>query len=280
MKSLLIGLAVSLVYALIIQLTRPDVPFSQNQYQANMIFAQEFIYLEEKPSQVIVGSSMATRMMFEGQDDIYNLAFGGGGPLTGLEIIRRSGYLPKTIYIESNVFTMKVDKAFIDALFTPVLFELRSKIVALQEKYQLLNLVGSLLYTYAGRSKKELLEQKVDVKLLDKLVETALVSRNKLVINEEEAFLNTWKNEIQYFIEHGTQIVFFEMPIDPRLAASQQQKQLRYLIASTFPGVDYILQDNLDGLYETSDGLHLTLRSAEAFTERFKHVIMYSSVDR
>ncbi len=221
-QSVLVGLTLVFVYVLAIQWTEPKVTFSQNQYQSNMIFSQDFIYLKKKPSNVIVGSSMAARLNFKKEDNIYNLAFGGGGPLTGLEIIRRSGTIPKSIFIESNVFTMDVDDAFLNTLFTPVLFNLRGKIIAFQEKYQVLNIVGSLLYNLAGRSKKEKLAQKVDVKLLDKLVKSALKSPEKFVV--EDILLEKWKRNIAYFKEQGSKLIFFEMPNDPRLVETKGRK--------------------------------------------------------
>jgi len=174
LKSIVVMLLLLMVYVLAIQFSKPNIVFYQNQYQSNVIFAQNFLYAEEKPSQVIVGSSMATRMKFEKNEDIYNLAFAGGGPLSGLEIVRRSGLAPKILYIESNVFTMQTEDAFLDKLFTPFLFELRGKVIAFQEKYQVLNIVGNYIYSFGVRSQEEKLHHIVDTKLLDKLVISAL----------------------------------------------------------------------------------------------------------
>ena len=64
----------------------------QNQLQQNYSYAQDFIY-EKKTPNIIVGSSMAARMKNEFlADNYYNLSFGGGSVLTGLEIIKRSGF--------------------------------------------------------------------------------------------------------------------------------------------------------------------------------------------
>lgn len=271
-KSVAVALLLSVFYILIIQVRQPKVSFSQNQHQANMIFAQNFIYLENKPSKVIVGSSMATRMKFKPSENVYNLAFGGGGPLSGLEIIRKSGFVPEAIYIESNVFAMPVENEMMDTLFVPFLSYARGKVVALQEKYQVLNLVGEGIYRIAGRSEQEKLAQKVDKTLLDKLVKTALGSGKPWRVQED--VLKKWHQNIAYFKEKGTKILFFEMPNDTRLIQTKSREKLRKTIKDEFPQLKYREENNQNDFYKTADGIHLTLKSAMAFTEYFRGNIL------
>ncbi len=268
------ALGLTLLYIVVISATKPKVTFTQNQYQANIIFAQDFIYRHPKPSRVIVGSSMATRMKFDKGEDVYNLALGGGGPLTGLEIIRKSGYIPEAIFIESNIFTMPADRKFLDALFVPVLFELRGKIIALQEKYQTLNLVGTFIYIFAGRSQEEKLHQRIDKKLLDRLVKSTLKQQNKPVIKNKEKLLSDWHRNIDYFLKKGTKLIFFEMPNDSRLAETEARKTVRNFIKTEFPSIPSIEQNNSDDRYQTSDGIHLTVKSAIDFAAYFKREIL------
>ena len=273
-KSLLLFVGMAVLYAVLVVTVKPKSTFVQNQYQGNFIFAQGFVYLEKKPSKLIVGSSMATRMKFTKEDGVYNLAFDGGGPLTGLEIVRRSRFVPKVIYIESNVFSMDVDEKFLDKLFTPVLFELRGKIIALQEKYQVLNLVGSFIYRFAGRSQKEKLQQKVDKALLDKLVSSTLQSSEKFHV--DKAVLEKWHQNIDYFRQQGTELLFFEMPNDSRVVNTKGRRSLRTLIKEEFPTIPYIEEYNMKDVYQTRDGTHLTWKSAIAFTEYFRTHILNS----
>ena len=271
-KAMLLFIVTVVLYVVAIALLKPDSTFVQNQYQGNFIFAQNYIYLNEKPSQVIVGSSMATRMRFEKKDDVYNLAFDGSGPLTGMEIVRRSGSVPKVIYIESNVFSMDINEKFLEKLFTPLLFELRGEVIALQEKYQLLNLVGTVIYSFAGRSQQEKLEQKVDIKLLDKLVISSLQSSKQFSIREMS--LQRWHKNIDYFQAKGTKVLFFEMPNDRRLITTNKRKELRKLLVEQFPNISYIEENNSEDIYKTVDGTHLTWASALAFTRYFKKYIL------
>ena len=273
LKSLLLFVVVAVLYVVVVAVLKPESTFVQNQYQGNFIFAQDFVYLDKKPSQIVVGSSMARRMKFKKKDDVYNLAFGGSGPLTGLEIIRRSGFVPNVIYIESNVFSMDVDEKFLDKLFTPLLFELRRKIIALQEKYQILNLVGSAIYRFAGRSQKEKLQEKVDKTLLNKLVKSKLSSLETFHV--AKAVLKQWHTNIAYFQKKGTKLLFFEMPNDSRLVKTEEREKLQSLIKKEFPNISYVEENNADDVYETGDGVHLTWSSAIEFTEYFKDVVLF-----
>ena len=268
------ALGLTLFYIIVIAVTQPKITFSQNQYQANIIFAQNFIYRQTKPSRVIVGSSMSTRMKFDKEDNVYNLAFGGGGPLTGLEIIRKSGYVPKAIFIESNTFAMPVDWKFLHTLFVPVLYGLRGKIIALQEKYQILNLVGTFIYAFAGRSQEEKLHRKVDKKLLDRLVENALKNRDKAMIEEKDRLLKQWHKEMRYFLQKGTKLVFFEMPNDSRLIQTKERKKMRSMIRYNFPTIPYTEENNDGDPYKTSDGIHLTQKSAAVFSRHFREYFL------
>ena len=267
-KTALFVLVLAVVYILLIAVTKPSITFAQNQYQANFIFAQNFVYDKKKPPVVIVGSSMATRMKFGKEDGVYNLAFGGGGPLTGLEIIRRNGYVPKEIFIESNVFAMPADREMLKNLFIPLLFQLRGEVIAFQEKYQLLNLAGEMLFRLAGRSQRERMAQKVDKHLLDKLVGNALAHQKKFEVDAD--VLRQWKKDIDYFQSRGTKLLFFEMPNDSRLVQTKGRKALRKLINREFPTIPYVEQNNVDNTYKTGDGVHLTVKSALEFTEYFK----------
>lgn len=271
-KSVLLVLVLVVLYILLIAVMKPSITFTQNQYQANFIFAQDFVYEERKLPRVIVGSSMATRMKFTKDDGVYNLAFSGGGPLSGLEIIRHSGYVPEEIYIESNVFAMPADSKMLKNLFTPLLFQLRGKVIAFQEKYQLLNLMGEMLFRLAGRSQTERMHQKVDQILLDKLVSNALVHPKKFDV--DVSTLELWEKDIDYFQDKGTKLVFFEMPNDSRLVQTKERRALRSLINKRFKIISYVEENNTDDKYETGDGVHLTMKSALEFTNFFRAHIL------
>ena len=116
-KILLVFIAFFVSYNYYIITVNPKVTSFQNQWQQNYSFAQDFVY-GAKTKNIIVGSSMAARMKNSFlPDDYYNLSFGGGSALTGLEIIKRTGYIPEYIYIENNIIFRNKDIQMIDDLF-------------------------------------------------------------------------------------------------------------------------------------------------------------------
>ena len=118
-------------------MVKPKVLVYQNQSQGNIVAAQEFIYNEKAPN-IIVGSSMAARMKKEFlPSDYLNLSFGGGSALTGLEILKKSGFIPKTIFVENNVIFRNKDKKMIDSLFYPILWKIKNYLPSLQPKKNL-----------------------------------------------------------------------------------------------------------------------------------------------
>ena len=136
-------LAFFALYNLALFVFKPEITTYQNQWQSNLVFAQEYIYSSQTPKAVVLGSSLASRLDKDLLESvgIYNLAFGGGSVQSGLEIIRRSNKIPQILYIETNVlFERDVDSAMLGILFDPLLFRARYYLPALQEKYQPLNI--------------------------------------------------------------------------------------------------------------------------------------------
>ncbi len=119
-KILIIFISLFIGYNFYLYIKQPEVTIYQNQWQGNMVFAQDFIY-GTKSDTIIVGSSMAARLERSFlPKDIYNISFGGGSALTGLEILRKLDFTPKTIYVETNIIFRTKDKKMIDNLFIPV----------------------------------------------------------------------------------------------------------------------------------------------------------------
>jgi len=113
-KIILLFAFLFIIYNLYLLFAGPKIVMLQNQQQKNYSFAQDFMY-ENKANNIIVGSSMAARMNNDFlPKDFYNLSFSGGSVLTGLEIIKKSGFLPSRIYIENNIiFRKKILKCWI-----------------------------------------------------------------------------------------------------------------------------------------------------------------------
>ena len=73
---------------------------------------------------------------------------------------------------------------------------------------------------------------------------------------------------------------FFEMPNDSRLVRMKSRKELRVFVKKEFPDIPYREENNYGDIYKTSDGIHLTWRSAVKFTEYFTRNILTGAGNR
>ena len=71
---------------------------------------------EPTPDVVLVGSSLTNRLSesYFSTPRLRNLAFAGGSPVTGLEIVAARSQLPKLILVEANVLSRDVDTTMVD----------------------------------------------------------------------------------------------------------------------------------------------------------------------
>jgi hypothetical protein len=71
---------------------------------------------EPAPDVVLVGSSVTWRLKEEyfSQTRVRNLALAGGSPVTGLEIVAKQKWLPKTVLVETNTLSRPVDQAMVE----------------------------------------------------------------------------------------------------------------------------------------------------------------------
>ena len=267
MKIILLSSIILLIYNVFIIFYNPKITTFQNQWQKNYSFAQDFIY-EKKAPNIIVGSSMAARMNNKFlPNDFFNLSLGGGSSLTGLEIIKKSGYIPKQIYIESNIVIIRdKDLLLIDSLFYPVWWKIKKFILALKEKNQPLNIILSKSKGSYGKSCKEHMLTKRDDQIFNMSIARQKEFYSKR-LNNYNNMLNDLKNLIQYFETKGTKVIFFEMPIDNSLALSIKSVEERDVIKKSFNNQWLPLPDNNN--FITSDGIHLIYSSAYKFSELF-----------
>jgi len=155
-KSILLLLVLFFSYTIFIYTTSPNINKFQNQWAGNYAKAQEYIYSDKKYKTVIVGSSMASCLYNEElSNDVYNLSFAGGGVLTGLNIIIKSGKIPENILIETNTVERATDTGMIKRLFPPLVWKIKKFVIALQEQYQPINVFTDKIQKLFGTTNKE-----------------------------------------------------------------------------------------------------------------------------
>jgi hypothetical protein len=264
----------------------------QNQWQDNVIKAQNYIYAENQNNlKVIVGSSLSSRLVMDSLPGNYcNLAFGGQSLFDGLRIIEKVDSKPLVVYIETNFLANESDDKFIEALFVPVVSSIKKKINFLQEKNQPITFVGNnfsstfgtrVLDPFAGRLfnpivNKFRFDKKKEVENKGYLY-SSLVKRHlndfssSFPESELRSKLANLKGVVSKLLINGTDVVFFEMPMDKVLENTNRLIIFRKLLKEYFPENTFAyIPKPVYADYETTDGLHLSYQEALKFTNYFK----------
>jgi hypothetical protein len=260
-------LSLFFAYNIFIFLVKPTSNYFQNQGQNNYVAAQDFIYNDKAPN-IIVGSSMAFRMIDSVlPSDYFNLSFAGGSVLTGLEIIKKSEFIPSTIYIETNIIFRSKDEKIIENLFKPLYWKLIKLLPALQERYQPLNIPVSKIITAFRKSKNDQMNEIRNEKIFDMNIRRQISIYQKPIANYKDELSDLTKL-IAFFEKSGTKIVFFEMPIESILRGGPRAKGQREVVLKNFNNIWLPLPPK--DAYATSDGIHLMYESAYKYTLKFR----------
>lgn len=249
----------------------------QHLQGSNRIKAENYLYGEgEAPHDVIVGSSLAFRMVADSLErGTFNLAVGGLSLQEGLDIIARSGRWPKRVFVETNILFRKYDDGFVNAMTDPVMFAARTYVPALRERNQ----PSGLLFGWVKeKAKAELGVEQDTLAALDGNTEVT----GKFMLDEQLALykkipggdttkthLDRLAASVSELETHGTEVVFFEMPLDSRLMEMPLAEASRALIQNRFPHHRYY-QAGPNERYITTDGLHLRQESARRWSHAFR----------
>lgn len=233
------------------------------QDERNIIRFQRYLYNSNYADRVLVGSSMTFRLDLNSISDKYfNLSIAAGGSLTGLQAIISSGSLPKVVIIEANnTLLTGNNKKFIDDIFNPHSLLLNKTFPILQEQ----NKPTTILYQML---KNKFSSDSHDTAVTPSMLAVALQDRQTEpdlnLLNEKAAEL---KKMVDYLSRRGVMVVFFEPPTHPDIANSASSKGVRQNLTRNFPKDKYLWLPlpNYEA-YHTTDGIHLTERSARDFS--------------
>ncbi len=235
-----------------------EVPWStaQQQWQENIIKAQKYIYDNKKYDVVLVGSSMANNLKVDQIPGWYNLACASEGPSDGLNIILKSGNIPKTILIEMNKLEKPLDTDLDQRLFGPVDFFLSKYFPIFRKTYQpagLLNFIDLIKRPYKPANQK----------ILSKSLPRIKSQYENDFLADFEVSLKNLQKELSLLKQQGVKVVFFEMPMHPEICNSPKEEKLRSTIKEFFPEPVYSYIPSPDCFfYETQDAIHLMPQSA------------------
>lgn len=192
--------------------------------------------------------------------------------MTGLSIIKyntqRTSVVPRVIYIEENIVLIRdVDYQMLDTLFNPMAYTLRHYIPALRERYQPINFILSFVKILFKRDHGENIEPQRNERIYHMMLEDSEKSYQEELVAYENN-LKLLHDLLAYFDNLGTQIVFFQMPMDPKLANLKKPTQQHEILLANFPKHTFLPAPS-HGDYVTNDGVHLRKESASRFTQEF-----------
>jgi hypothetical protein len=253
------AVAALLLYASAVQVWTPKsaVLRGQNQGETNRIAAETLVDSAVAPGTIIVGSSLAQRIPAEALGPgVSNMALIGEGLVTGLDIVDRSGLVPKLVLIESNVLERAANEQLIDPLFEFPVRQLRPTLKVLQRSRRPANLMVNLLR--GGRGDTDYGAPPPDV--LRTLLRDHQAS---LQPPFEPGLLDRRVAEVVKRVDdirsRGIAVAFFEMPVDPSLVDLPRPAAIRAALQARFPPPAYCwITIALPAPLQTRDGLHLT----------------------
>jgi hypothetical protein len=275
-KSLFAALMYLILHALVVNFT--GIGNSQHIWQDNINKAQRYIYSKDTLMNVIVGSSLSNRLIMDSLPGLYNLSLQGQNVYDGLAIILRKEQLPKTIYLEMNIVLGNENKTFTSSLFSPVLYNLRKYFPSLRDEYQPVGQLGKVVMNSVSKIKpdsKLLKSPPVSEEVFDKIIN--LKSEEYSIVPDEEVLENRRAILKEYVLalgNRGTEVIFFEMPVNEKLAKLSRPCKIRETFNSTFSPEKYKyipLPDCKD--YRTRDGEHLSPEEALLYTCYFRSMI-------
>jgi len=245
-----------------------------------VVKGEKYIYnTSDSINSVIVGSSLASRIVMDSLPKFYNLSFAGQGIFDGLEILKKTGKYPKNVFIETNSILSKPDEGFISTLFSPISFNAKKYCTTLRSDKQPLAYIFPMIQTILNKKtdhrEYEAKPISGDTKanaMFNKVLEMQVHNYSE---SPDTAFLNhqfvMLKDLITGMQSKGVHIVFFEMPLNPSLVELTLAKAIRNQFYEHFPenGYNYITIPDCSN-YITTDGLHLNDQEAHWYTSYFK----------
>ena len=292
-KIVIVFLILSILYTLLIVFVNPvRWSFIQDMGQDNTLKAQNFLFSSKDDyNKIIVGSSLAERILTDSLPQTVNLAFGGESIYDGIAIVKAKKKYPRFLLIETNMVMRPVNSNFTSQFSNPFLLFLKKYVVSFREDKKP---VVALAEGAKGLVHQAvLLKQKlhstgtntpVPAPVNDKVVYGGATKWAVEMNRKDFSQLPTAKviddkfkklqQEVDFFKKKGCEIVFFEMPINYTLVATPLPVEIRKDFLKYFPENEfkYIkVPENMR--VETTDGIHMNYQDATVYTSYLKSSI-------
>jgi hypothetical protein len=269
----------------------PKLGSSQHQWQDNIIKAQKFIYNDTSTIEnVIIGSSLSTRLIMDSLPNFYNLSFSGQSLFDGLSILKNKNTFPKNVFIETNVIMRDESVDFTNPLFSTIPYYLNKNFIALRSDKQPIGIfissfmalrsilknkiLGFKKSTINSSSNEKIAEHSLSNpkdELFEKMLDLQVTQHSTLPnISELKKKLELLSEYIKLLKDNNVNVYLFEMPINSNLVKLPKTEFIRNEINKFFKTgtVNYIQMDN--DFYKTTDGVHLGNEEAIKYTKFFR----------
>ena len=264
-----------------------------NQWQANIIKSEKYIYSQNSNSRIVlVGSSLTNNLStnyFSSQ--VANLGMSGGSAQTGLEIVRRKQTKPKLLLVELNdTIGRKLDNKLISPLFHPLTSFLKLYFPMFRQEYRPTSvLIQYLENEYKQKSKmnvvrqdeKQVVNSDFRKKMIKELVENRnaeLDTQQKQLITQQAEFIKAQITDLQ---KEAVRVILFDIPGEPVVDNTIKQKQIRELLKSLFPKNSFEWLPELPNReWVTSDGIHLVQSNARKYVLQLETIIAQLLTER
>jgi hypothetical protein len=203
-------------------------------------------------------------MSFKGDEScIYKLSFQGGSALTGLDVILKSSHKPKMVLIEINVPLRGSSSELIEHAF--------SSAAMISPVFYTQNIPVNLFRSF--NKKRDIEDHKVVEAVFKKRLGRSQRIYSELIPESTiETQLQKFKERVARLQRKGTEVVFFEMPVDQSLEHLVRTEQIRMEFIQAFPKNTFVSFEELSKEVNivTSDGVHLHSDAAKGVSSNLR----------
>jgi len=271
-KSLLSALFLLISYHIFIIVCDPTWSRPLNQNQGNRIKAQRFLLSSDDGATVVAGSSLfASLEPYLPKGKFTSLAFLGLGPGDGLNLLLDSKRRPRSVLIEINKLMRHTTNTM---AFSPESTAIASYLPEIREEYCPANLAIPLIYKgllgLFGRTEVATpspTREQLNLPHLKLMRENGIKGATSEYASFRTTDLATLASQVQELDRRHIEVVFFEMPVDPKIMNSEPCLKMRKDLQEAFPRHKIIPRPL--PVDETWDGEHMIPSAAEKFAQWF-----------
>jgi hypothetical protein len=276
--AMVIAFAFLVTYEVFLRVVHPAPGQGTSQGQANTVRLEALAFGRKDPSVLLAGSSLTFNLKPELVDSrALNVGLGANSVATPLEVAIAAKLRPKVVLVEVGLPLLKgVNHQAIADIDGPVGHVLLGGLKSLRQGYQPVNLALSKV---VGKHK---VEKAVDPAFLERTIGLKVQECQAPLSADEKRTLDEVFDVIKQAIHHweplGTQVIFHEIPGEPRVMATPRYLEVMQLTLGRFPPsrnrwVGRVGRTN----WHTSDGVHLVSEDVDRYC-RYLHDFLRSKL--